>query len=287
MKKTVKIIVCCLIVACTTSCGKQLTPQQTITQFIATMPRTTHITIATTAPAIETSTAESTLRVKLSYDRSKKSVCWIQKKLFSKKNTHNTIVAFSYPQIAGMKNKQKQKQINELIRKTVSEISMLNDEARGINIWDNFNMDYQIMLFTPDILSIVFEGDCRGDGGIGNRIATGFTVDLNTTRTLNLCDFFAIDFEVVKKVLNSESIACSGTVVGYFDSEAAEDARIKELQKDSIEELQEYSSEKMFDYLNTFGQYTKYFFLTEQSLWIKVNISHAAGDYIWVEVPFE
>ena len=221
----------------------------------------------------------------LKYNRSTTGLYSIEKRLFSMINALGNEVWFEYPIIAGLEDRGKQEQLNALIFSAA--FGLLDCTTRydgsGFDVWWFFELTYRITLSTPDIISIVYEGYSQQDtSAFGGKVSECITIDINTLHILRLHEFVNISGDTTaKRILNSENYSFAGSVTGY---DGYPDIWLGE--EEPWHQML-YSVESVADYLNSRGDYTNYYYLTENSICVSLWLGHNEGDYLWVEIPVE
>lgn len=107
-----------------------------------------------------------------------------------------------YPQLTGMENKTKEKQINNQLK---------NDVLQFVNQYENddasLNMNYEVMMDTQDTLSILYTGDYSVEGGIyPSHFLFTTNIDMRTGEKIRLPDRFSINEEFINKFKTSPYI---------------------------------------------------------------------------------
>lgn len=157
----------------------------------------------------------------------------------------NDKLAFQYPQISGLDDKEKERAINELILADLIETrirSVLEDDGSGyIQPWDRVigNLEYEITLQTSDILSVFYEGYTALEASSRfYETSYSITIDLQNAVKLELSDFVEIDDAFVEKIKESN-------VVKNMELENKEAS--EELYEHLLKALQELENERIIN----------------------------------------
>lgn len=192
------------------------------------------------------------------YDRRLVVEYSINKQEFIRRN-----INVQYPKYNALINEDTASNVNNIIYEKFVEQQFGGNEE-DLNSWTIYNADYQVMLSTSDLISIVEEGDATGNGGIHDYFSESLTIDLNTLKKLKLTDFVIIDENFVSKVKNPSDL------MGAPNSS----------REDLIEIINSYSHEKIMKQMNEFTP----FFVTENAIWVQISVPHLAGKYAWVKI---
>ena len=209
----------------------------------------------------------------LGYNRSEVANFLEEEHVFEITNAQNASVRFSYPQLIDMEDETTKQRVNEFIFNQFMEVA-----GEDLDIWHYFDMNYQVMLSTPKIMSVVFSGSAGGAGGFIRSFTRSVTFDINTLQTLALSDFVAIDENLARNLLASDRVFNHVSVV--FEDEEME-CHLRQMFRVwyEIESLVEHLEE---------GH--PQFFITQTSLailFLDITATASGGGYAWVEVPFE
>lgn len=197
-------------------------------------------------------------------------------KEYSKDNIH-----IKYPQLNGLSDMQKQTALNEFIKNDIlnSQVNTIYengiaDEAMPLSL----DLDYQVTLNTPELLSIAYEGSSYIEGGAHpNNILYGLTLDLQNQKKLYLSNFTDISMDLIDKIKNAKSV--SNQSLGEIDDETVQES-IKTAFNNDLETLGpgfiiwalEHGSESNF-------------YITDESLFVCYDVAHVLGDYAAFEIP--
>ena len=205
----------------------------------------------------------------LDYDRSKNATFIEEKSASSEVNAQGVNISFIYPQLSNMDSQTQQQKVNQLIHEFALDKAGYNQEF--FNDLDHFDMTYRITLSTPEIISILFEGNMAGAEGMPGSFAHGLTFDVNTFQIFTLSDFVELNDNLAKNIFVSERV--------FNRSGHSEDTLRQALHAD----LEYFLADNSTDW----EEYFKWsqFYLTPSALNIQFNVGRAAGGYVWVEVP--
>ncbi|WP_195985781.1 DUF4163 domain-containing protein [Clostridium sp. D33t1_170424_F3] len=184
-----------------------------------------------------------------------------------------------YPQLHGLKDPVKEKAINALIRDDLK--SQVNLDSIGpIDIFE-LDLNYQVTLHTPELLSILYTGtstyytgrpDVRSSCRISDDIYAT-TIDLHRMERLKLSDFMDINMDLVRKIKQSENVTNEAVKSGYISKE----------QMQTI--VKDVSDEYLLDDLTSDDHRAYYAFcLTPDSFLVSTSIASALGNYVLIEV---
>lgn len=185
--------------------------------------------------------------------------------------THNSI-KIAYPQISGLGDENKQKQINELIKdEAIKGISLYDDEVKA-----TVEMNYEIKYKSANLLSIIYTGILYVDKA-AYPINMFYTtnIDITNGNRIMLKDFINIDDDFIEKVKNAEFITQSPEIESekeYIIKTIGDFNLTKELKNadGSIE--------------NTLSAYS---YFAEDSLGISFGVIHALGDHVEFEIDYD
>jgi hypothetical protein len=184
-----------------------------------------------------------------------------------------------YPQLMQMEDRNKEQQINELLKKEVLKyVSQLED------IDATLNLDYQVMMNTQNTLSILYTGDYSVSGGIypTHHLFTT-NVNIKDGGKIRLSDVVTINETFVEKFKQSP----------YMDREQPsspnneKSTAVKEYlnsinQQELIDAFKQADNPSIED--NPFGIYT---YFAEDVLIISIQVPHALGDHAEFQFDLE
>lgn len=194
-------------------------------------------------------------------------------------------IVIQYPQIDGMEDEEREKEINELIQNHALEMGYFEPEKfiteDGTLVEDQLEkqMEYEITFLSGHMISILYQGEVTRylvrngvrDGWRFGYCMDGLTIDLDEVKELELSDFVEIDENFVKKIKESTDILIAGGKVDF-----SQDRKESLIEYDSDELLIEAFTEKWEGYD---------FCVAPDELIISVGIGSAAGDYALVKIP--
>lgn len=192
-------------------------------------------------------------------------------------------IHIQYPQIEALGDDGRENEINALIKNDIWE-SQVEDiieacQTDGGSCRLNLDLKYRVTCRTEQILCAVYTGTSYIEGGIHpNQIFHAVTIDLKSGNRLYLTNFTEIDDTFVQKIKRSGAVTNVAT-------EGADAGQLSQIRENLMGELQNQSDRDMIWTLKNSSDSN--FFVTEDSLTVCVGVSHAAGDYVLVELPGE
>ena len=189
-----------------------------------------------------------------------------------KQNYVDRNIMINYPEIAGLADQAKQKEINELIKKEAFHLLNQYSEEELNRFY--LTLDCEIKLQNPEILSIAYSG-YRNLQGSAHPTHVFFTTNINICdgSRLRIKDLINVDNDFAEKIKNGR----------YFPrSVQIPLARIRPVNSELIRGL---STADWPGYpQNKYGTYT---YFTSGTLGMSIEIPHPYGDYIEIEVRYE
>lgn len=183
-----------------------------------------------------------------------------------------------FPQLHGLKDPVKEKAINELIRDDL-KLQVNLDSIGPIDILE-LDLNYQVTLHTPELLSILYTGtstyytrrpDVRSSCRISDDIYAT-TIDLHRVEKLKLSDFMDINMDLVRKIKQSENVTNEAVKGGHISKEQMQ-VLVKDVPDKSI-----------FGNLVSDDNRAYYAFcLRPDSFLVSTPICSAAGNYALIE----
>ena len=178
-----------------------------------------------------------------------------------------------YPQIAGMRDKEKEKAINRLILTDLEE-NEIGLYAQDLYGWDcMYHLDFLVIMRTPEILSILYEGESQN--GYELEVSShvhGITIDLVNAEKMELEDFIKIEDEFTKRLIESEDFMETLLEKGEITRE-----KVRERIADAYYDLEGLTGKEDYTFCAAPG-----------TLLISFKIDFApllAEDFILIEVP--
>lgn len=195
------------------------------------------------------------------------------------------IINVKYPQITGLGDPVKEQKINDLIMNDLieNEIEYFAQNFMDGDVYD-LELDYQITMQTPEILSILFQGNSKYCTGIGAGFSNArdsysntfniyaMNIDLLNVEKLELTDFTKIDTELFEKLKQSTDYTNPLLEGGFITKE--ELYRMMPKQYSGLTALIE-------------GEYYNTFCITSDAYIISVGISPIVGGYVLIKIPRE
>ncbi|NLL78918.1 MAG: DUF4163 domain-containing protein [Clostridiales bacterium] len=185
-------------------------------------------------------------------------------------------VHMKYPQIQGWKDEDKEREVNRLIRDTLIENQIESlPETYSAQRDLILNMEYKITMQSDEILSILYTGNsqfktpCESNSYYFE--VDTITIDLKNVKRMELNDFVNIDLNFIHKIRNSEKV--TNEII----------ARGEDKEKYISYFLEETDDETIKRSLRKQNEHYK-FCVTEDSMIIALDITHAGGDYLLAEI---
>lgn len=185
-------------------------------------------------------------------------------------------VTVNYPQIINLGDDDKQKSINEIIKKNA-----LEGFNEGIDNNLTLEINYNIQLKTPNFLSIQYYGlsTIKGAAYPTNEFYTT-NIDMENGKKLKLANIIKIDDNFVKSFRN-------GSYVDLEPGNTEMEALVKQyINNISNEDLSRYFKQADSRKIEENPSNT-YSYLTKDSIVISINIPHAIGDHAEYKIEIE
>lgn len=179
-------------------------------------------------------------------------------------------ITINYPQLTNLGNTSKQKKINELIK--IQGLNILNDYKEFINNLD-LKMDYEIKWKSPNILSIQYSGVAyvKGTAHPSNTVFYTTNININTESVIKLQDIVTLNEDFAGKYKNAKY-----------------KSPITELNSESNGEIKKaLANFTINDLLQQFKDEKSKFYFTKDSLGINIEVPHAIGDTLELEVTYK
>lgn len=197
--------------------------------------------------------------------------------------SNEDIINVKYPQIVGLEDPLREEAINELILKDLIE-NEIEYFAHGFSENDvyDLDLDYQITMQTPEVLSILFQGSSKYCTGIGAGFPDArdscynsfniyaLNIDLVNAVKLKLTDFTEINEKLLKD-LEQSSDYTNPLLEGKF------------ITKEELYNMMPKEYSGLIRLIE--GQYYNTFCITPDSYIISVEISPIIGNYVLITVP--
>ncbi|MGI5837198.1 MAG: PdaC/SigV domain-containing protein [Chloroflexota bacterium] len=178
-------------------------------------------------------------------------------------------VTLNYPQLSNLADSDKQNRINDLIRTVALEI-MKPYEGDEENL--SLNVDYEVKYKSPDLLSIQYVGLANVQGAAHpNNLYCTTNIDLKAERQLTLGDVVTVNDEFVKQFLSGKYTPYSSSL--NLQSKGALEEALASLDHQTL--------------LESFKQPSTQFYFTDTSLGVSVEVAHALGDHLEMEIGYE
>lgn len=177
-------------------------------------------------------------------------------------------VKISYPQISNLNDKDKEKQINEIIKsESLKVLSTYGGDVDNLTL----DVDYIIKWKGANLLSIQYIGSGYvEDEAYPNNILYTTNIDINKGTKIKLIDVINIDESFIQKFKEGRYTA--------FDLQLnVENESKSEINKYSNTELVEYFNKA--DVINIENELSVFSYFTKDSLGLSVSVPNAIGDY--------
>ena len=195
---------------------------------------------------------------------------------YNKDNIH-----IKYPQLKNYTNEINQKTLNELIKNDIIDSQVNDIYETGVandTMPLSLDLDYKITLSTSDLLSISYEGSSYIEGGAHpNNIIYGITLDLQNQKRLYLSNFTDITTDLIEKLKNAKNV--SNPSLGDTNDETV----IESLKTAFNNDLETLGPGFMIWSLEQQSQSN--FYITDESLFVCLDVAHVLGDYAAFEIP--
>lgn len=187
----------------------------------------------------------------------------------AKANFTEKAIKIDYPQIIQLGDSNQQQKINDLLKnEALAILNDYKDERSELSLDISYVTKYQ----SPNILSIEYLGDFNLTGAAhpSNVIYTS-NIDLKKASSIKLGDFLDINSDVALKYKAGKYQPWS-----------------PDLDLDKLGVLAEIKSNLTSDDLiEQLQQQPSKFYFTQDSLGISVEVPHAAGDHLELEVSYQ
>ncbi|MCM3740100.1 DUF4163 domain-containing protein [Oceanobacillus luteolus] len=184
-------------------------------------------------------------------------------------------VVIEYPQITGISDKEKEDDINQLVKKEAIKPYLETIMQLEPDQHYEADGDYEIKMFNENILSIAYKSynNITPSAHPFNRFFTT-NIDLHTGELLFLPDFVEnIDEAFIQKLKNA-------TYIGDLEDKYVD--QVKEMAFSSYENDQ-VLMEALAD--SEDRKHGIFIYVTEDSLGISLPVPHVAGDHVELEIP--
>jgi hypothetical protein len=194
-------------------------------------------------------------------------------------------ITIRYPQIQRLGDDAREKAINDLIVNDLIASQVPGpDFNHGYPFILELNLEYEVTLRTPELLSLLFTGDSVFYAGVPDVRSSfrnaenvyGITIDLTRVEKLRLEDFTVIDEELVRKIRESPNVTNGLVKAGVMDKE-----KLRMISEDELKD-----SEFTIKALSDGGGSVYTFCVTPNSLIVSIGIVTARGHYALIEIPY-
>lgn len=185
-------------------------------------------------------------------------------------------VSISYPSIKGLSDTVKQNKINEILKDEANVV--FNDFYERVADTLSLKINYEISWANNNLLSVKYYGHAF-DNGAAYPIDLLYTIniDMNKGCKIMLKDYIKIDEDFINKymsykVVDSEENQMKASAFKYI--------------------LDTYSEDDLLQYFNNADMSYKesaftFSYLTNDSVGISIEVPHAMGDHIEIELKYE
>lgn len=185
-------------------------------------------------------------------------------------------VKISYPQISNLNDKDKEKQINEMIKsEALKVLSTYGEDVDNLTL----DVDYNIKWKDGNLLSIQYIGSGYvKDAMYPNNILYTTNIDINKATKIKLIDVINIDESFIQKFREGRYTV--------FDLEL-------NVENESKNEVNKYSNTELIEYFNKAddisieNELNAFSYFTKDSLGISVSVPHAIGDHAEFEIKYQ
>lgn len=189
-------------------------------------------------------------------------------------------IDIEYPQVYNMKDSEKEKIINEELKKIGLDgvLEYVETQKNGSEP-DLYNVKRSYIAYqNNDLLSVYFWGISQSHSGISSRPFSAITINLITGEKMTLDDFITINDENIDEFLNSSSITNSMIMELEENNESTESLKAKILY-----DINESKDTIRYNLLNNVESVP--FYVIETSITIAITIRSASGSYALISIP--
>ncbi len=183
--------------------------------------------------------------------------------------------SINYPQLAGLLDTDRQEQVNKIIKdEAIKVLKYYEDPFGSVEI----NIDYNITLETPSLLSIQYSGiGSVSNAAHPNKLFYTTNIDVEKGEKIRLADIINIDSIFIQKFLDGKFVAMWNEQGELIDLTTLSSARLQDgfTEADSLDNI---GTEKQSDV---------YSYLTENSLGISISVPYAVGGHAEYEINYQ
>ena len=180
----------------------------------------------------------------------------------------------TYPQIENLENQDIQKKWNAIIRGTEEravEGWLSEEESQG----SSYEVSYTVKTMTSDTLSILMNGQIYEEGGTHPySFEYTYNIDLNTGESIRLKDHVNVE-KLAENLFAGTGYYVEQSLAPYFQERLVS---IYETPDSLARSLEGY------DYAEDGSAPYGYSYLADGKVWICMEVPHALGDYIEIEL---
>lgn len=178
-------------------------------------------------------------------------------------------ISISCPQIEGLADEEIQGKWNRIF---------LGTEERAMDEWDAtgaYEVTYEIKTMTKDVLSILMNGSYYADGAAyPGSFKYTYNVDLNTGESIRLADHVSVD-KVAENMFAGTGYYVEESLAPYFAE------RLKVIYETPGALARSLAG---YDYAEDGSAPYGYSYLADGKVWLCMEVPHALGDYIEIEL---
>ena len=198
-----------------------------------------------------------------------------------------------YPQVSGLRDKNREQSINNIIRDELltTQVDPLENRCEKEGSTFTLQMPYQIMLRSPEILSILWMGTTsiygsnypeRAADNVRGSFVYALTIDMSTGKVLNLANFTKIDDNLLEKVSQATNVTNDTIGNGFFNK--AEMLDMVRISLENDKDLRSYNDNRS-QILDGLKSGNNAYCVTSNSLIVSIPVANVGGYYALVEVP--
>lgn len=169
-------------------------------------------------------------------------------------------IVFGYPQIKGLKDTNRQKIINEILKQGAMSYFKNTSYLEDRSYLKTLDVSYQIKWKGNNLLSVQYYGwEDYSNSPHPNNLDFTTNINMKTGKIINLKDVFYIDGLMVENIIRNSNY------VAPLDPDDA----------DLMEEVRN----NMIDYLTEYSITNNRFYFTKDSLCVSIDVHHGIGDH--------
>lgn len=181
-------------------------------------------------------------------------------------------IRISCPQIEGLEDENIQGKWNRIF---------LGTEERAMDAWDasgTYEVSYEVKTMTKDVLSILMNGYFYGeDAAHPNSFKYTYNIDLNTGESIRLADHVDVE-KLAENMFAGVGYYVEESLAPYFQERLPVIYENPEALARSLEG---------YDYAEDQDAPYGYSYISDGKVWICMEVPHALGDYIEIELDVQ